>query len=107
VTSPEAPQDETPSRRRNAAGAPVWVHLRDPQLLITLRAARPDAKGRPGRHLSQRQAAQAIGISHGHLAEIELGHKRPSYRAATAIAEFYGVDMSALFEFIPYYDDAA
>lgn len=74
------------------------VRVRDPKVLITLRAACPDAKGRPGRHLSQRQAAEIIGISHGHLAEIELGNKQPSYKAAAAIALFYGVDLTALFE---------
>lgn len=74
------------------------VRTRDPKVLTTLRAARPDAKGRPGRHLSQRQAAQIIGISHGHLAQLELGRKQPSYEAAQAIAHFYEVDLSALFE---------
>jgi transcriptional regulator with XRE-family HTH domain len=74
------------------------VRVRDPQLLVTLRTSRPDAKGRPGRSLSQRQAAQSIGISHGHLAELELGNKQPSYRAAEAIANFYGVGVVALFE---------
>lgn len=90
------------SRHDNDDGEPTLLRSRDPQLLVNLRKARPDAKGRPNRHLSQRQAAVTIGISHAHLADIERGDRHPSYRVGQAIADFYDVQLDALFDAKPF-----
>lgn len=77
------------------------LRLRDPKLLVLLRQGRPDEKGRPGRTLTQRQAAARVGISHGHYGDIEAGRRRPSPAVGARIAVFYGVTMHALYEGVP------
>jgi DNA-binding XRE family transcriptional regulator len=72
------------------------VRVRDPQLLVALRAGRPDEKGRPGRTLTQRQAAAHIGISHGHYGDIEAGRRQPSVAVGRRMAAFFGVALAAL-----------
>lgn len=77
------------------------MRLRDPKLLVALRQGRPDEKGRPGRCLTQRQAATHLGISHGHYGDIEGGRRQPSLAVGERIARFYGVTMAALYDEIP------
>lgn len=84
------------SRRRTAAGEVVQIRLRDRQQLVALRRDRPDEKGRPGRSLSQRQAAVHLGISHGHYGDIEAGRRHPSLAVAERIAAFFSVPLEEL-----------
>lgn len=77
------------------------MRLRDPKLLVALRQGRPDEKGRPGRCLTQRQAAVRIGISHGHYGDIEAGRRQPSLAVGRRIADLFGVTMAALYDGIP------
>ncbi|HEX7134780.1 MAG TPA: helix-turn-helix transcriptional regulator [Iamia sp.] len=89
------------SRRRTAEGELVQVRLRDRQQLVTLRARRPDEKGRPGRSLTQRQAAAHVGISHGHYGDIEAGRRQPSLAVGQRLAAFYDVPLETLCEILP------
>lgn len=77
------------------------VRPRDRSLLVALRN---------GMGLSQRQQGRRLGISWGHVADIERGARQPSYEVACRMAELYGVaDVKSLFEEIPleYGDPAA
>lgn len=91
------------SRRRTPDGDVVLVKPRDLGLLIRLRSTKereaPRRDGRPG--WTQREVAAAVGISHGHYAEIELGGKQPSYAVAKRIAAFHDLSVDALFEELP------
>lgn len=89
------------SRRRTADGELVQIRLRDRHQLVALRLGRPDEKGRPGRSLSQRQAAAHVGISHGHYGDIEAGRRHPSLAVGQRLAAFYDVALEALCEVLP------
>lgn len=51
---------------------------------------------RKERRLTQQQAADAIGISRGHLASMERGRDLPGRNTLLALAAFYKVHLSAL-----------
>ncbi|HEV7722457.1 MAG TPA: helix-turn-helix transcriptional regulator [Iamia sp.] len=84
------------SRRRTAEGELVQIRLRDRQQLVALRMGRPDEKGRPGRTLTQRQAAAHVGISHGHYGDLEAGRRHPSLAVAQRLAAFFEVPLEVL-----------
>lgn len=89
------------SRRRTADGEVVQIRLRDRQQLIALRMGRPDEKGRPGRSLTQRQAAAHVDISHGHYGDLEAGRRHPSLAVAQRLAAFFEVALDQLCEVRP------
>lgn len=89
------------SRRRNDEGEVVLVKVRDPKLLVALREGKPDKKGRAGRHLSQRQIAADLTISHGHYGDIEAGRRNPSLEVGERIAAYHGLPLATLFDEIP------
>jgi DNA-binding XRE family transcriptional regulator len=89
------------SRRRTAEGELVQIRLRDRSQLIALRTQRPDEKGRPGRSLSQRQAAAHIGISHGHYGDLEAGRRHPSLAVGERLAAFFDVALEDLYDVTP------
>lgn len=84
----------------------VLVRVRNPELLVRLRQGKPDKKGRPGRHLSQRQIAGDIEISHGHYGDIEAGRRQPSRAVGERIAKYHGLELEDLFDEIPLDFDA-
>ena len=51
---------------------------------------------RKARHLSQVDAAEAIGISRSYLAGMESGISLPGRETLAAIATFYGISMDAV-----------
>ena len=83
----------------------VQVRLRDRQQLVALRMGRPDEKGRPGRSLTQRQAAAHLEISHGHYGDIEAGRRHPSLAVGQRLAAFYEVTLEELCVVEPVEDD--
>lgn len=89
------------SRRRTADGDLVQIRFRDRQHLVALRMARPDEKGRPGRSLTQRQAAAHVGISHGHYGDLEAGRRHPSLAVGQRLAAFYAVPLAELCDVRP------
>lgn len=90
----------TDSRRRTPEGELALVRVRDAQLLRTLRESVRVPVGQSGktRPRSQREFAQAAGISHGHYAEIESGKKNPSFEVAERITALHNTTVDALFE---------
>jgi DNA-binding XRE family transcriptional regulator len=89
------------SRRRTPEGDLVQIRFHDRQHLIALRTARPDEKGRPGRSLTQRQAAAHVGISHGHYGDLEAGRRHPSLAVGQRLAAFYDVPLAELCDVQP------
>lgn len=79
----------------------MQIRLRDRQQLIALRMGRPDEKGRPGRSLTQRQAAAHVGISHGHYGDLEAGRRHPSLAVAQRLAAFFEIALDRLCEVRP------
>lgn len=73
------------------------LKTRNPGLLALLRKT----KQVNGKHMSQRQAAKALGLSAGYYADLELGNRHPSYDVGLRIASFYGVRLVDLFDEIP------
>ena len=90
-----------PSRRRTAEGELVQIRFHDRRQMVALRMGRPDEKGRPGRSLSQRQVAAHIGISHGHLGDLEAGRRHPSLAVGQRLADFFEVTLESLCEVVP------
>ncbi len=56
------------------------------------------AKLREDRGMSQREAAEKIGISHSFICLLEAGKRTPSLGALTKIAKFYKAKVSDLIE---------
>ena len=48
--------------------------------------------------ISQKELASAIGVSHPRISELESGTANPTLRTIEAIADYFGVRISRLFE---------
>jgi DNA-binding XRE family transcriptional regulator len=95
------------SRSCTAEGELVQVRFHDRQQLVALRRSRPDAEGRPGRNLTQRQVASHIAISHGHYGDLESGRRHPSLAVAQRLATFFEVPLESLCDVVPIEPDPA
>lgn len=73
------------------------LKTRDPGLLVALR----NGKLVNGKPMSQRQVAAALKLSNGFYADLEKGHRQPSYDVGCRIAAFYGLSLKALFDEVP------
>ena len=63
-------------------------------------AAKPTAitQSRTRAGLSVTDLARAVGLSHGHISNVENGRRRVSPRHAAAIAEAVGAEIGDLFQ---------
>lgn len=52
---------------------------------------------RLAKHSTQREVAEAVGISMQHYSKIELGHRMPSYEIMVRLANYFNVKPDYLF----------
>lgn len=66
------------------------------RIVYKLKQARLNYQARLGRAVTLEEVASSVGISRGHLSNLELGRTWPSKQVLEGLCNFYGVPLEEL-----------